>query len=261
MYRSLVRRVVTAASIFSIVFSFLAGESLVAQNAAVDEMDRSVKPGDDFYRYASGGWLKKSVIPAGKASYDDRALIGAITSQRVHDLIEEAFASNPTKGGIPQKIGDYYASVMDETGIEAKGMMPIAREIARISAIKDKVSLSAYLGSILNSEVNGLTANADHIFGVWINQGFEDSKHNLPHLWQGGLGMTDHEIYLDASPRSNELRSKYQAHIAAVLNLAGIPDSENKAATIFALETRIARSHASDPDAAAASLMPRGASW
>jgi putative endopeptidase len=139
---------------------------------------------------------------------------------------------------------------MDQDGIEAKGMTPLAREMATIAAISNKTSLSAYLGATLNSEVDGLTANADHVFGLWINQGFEDSKHNLPHLWQGGLGMPDRDSYLDPSPKMAELRGQYQAHIAAVLKLAGIADSDAKAARVLLLEVRIAQAFAPDSDAA-----------
>jgi putative endopeptidase len=102
----------------------------------------------------------------------------------------------------------------------------------------------------LNTEVDALTANSDHIFGLWVCQGFHDSKHNLPHLWQGGLGMPDRESYIDPSPKTAELRTQYQAHITAILNLAGVQESDTKAARVLALETRLARSHAPDSDAA-----------
>ena len=78
----------------------------------------------------------------------------------------------------------------------------------------------------MNSEVDGLTANADHIFGLWVNQGFEDADHNVVHLWQGGLGMPDRDNYIDPSPKMAALRAQYQAHIAAVLKLAGVADAE-----------------------------------
>src|SRR5258705_13565470 len=122
---------------------------------------------------------------------------------------------------VTQKVGDYSASLMNQDSIEAKRLTPLADEMAKISTITNQTSLSSYLGATLNSEVDGLTANADHIFGVWINQGFDDSKHNLPHLWQGGLGMPDRESYLDPSPKMAQLRAPYQAHMAAILKLAG----------------------------------------
>lgn len=213
-------------------------------------MDPSVKPGEDFYRYANGRWLARSVIPAGRQSYDTRAMLTEKTSEQVRDLIQDATATHSAKDSIAQKVGDYYASFMDEPSIEAKGLAPIADEIAAIAAITNKTSLSAYLGSTLNSEVDGLTANADHVLGLWINQGFEDAEHNLPHLWQGGLGLPDRDIYIDASANNVELRGKYQAHITAVLKLAGFADADTRAMGILSLETRMARTFAPDSDAA-----------
>lgn len=214
------------------------------------EMDRSIKPGDDFYRYANGGWLRTATIPAGQRSYDTRALLVAKTSQRVRDLIQGAAAAQVSKDSDTRQVGDYYASFMDETSIEAKGMTPLADEMAAVSSISDKKSLSAYLGTTLNSEVDGLTGNADHIFGAWVNQSFTNSEHYVFHLLQGGLGMPDRESYLDQSSQASELRGQYQSHVAAMLKLAGIADSETKPARILALEVKIANGHAPDSDAA-----------
>ena len=225
----------------------------------LDDMDNSIKPGDDFYRYANGGWLKGNTIPAGQSSYDTRAMLAEKTSQQVRALIQTAASAHATKGSVVQKVGDYYASFLDQGGIEAKGLSPLADEMARIAAITDKRSLSAYLGTTLNSEVEGLTANSDHIFGIWINQGFEDSDHNLPHIWQGGLGLPERDDYLDASPKKAELRNQYQAHIKAVLTLAGDADPENKAARILLLEIRIAQAFA--PDSEAADVFKQNNSW
>ncbi len=224
--------------------------SPVAQNVKTEDMDRSVKPGDDFYRYANGGWLGTVAVPAGQANYGTSAMLVEKTAQRVRDLIQDAASAQPVKGGIAQKVGDYYASFMDEDGIEAKGLTPVADELAAISAITNKASLSAYLGTTLNTEVDGLTANADHIFGVWVNQGFEDSEHYVFHLLQGGLGMPDRENYLDQSPKVAELRTQYQAHIATILKLAGVADPGTRAARILSLEIRMAQTHAPDADAA-----------
>jgi predicted metalloendopeptidase len=220
------------------------------ENPFTDDMDRSVNPGDDFYRYANGGWLKTASIPAGQATFDTRAILAARTSQQVRSMIQDAASAQSAKGSTAQKAGDYYASFMDQDAIEAKGMKPLASESAAIEAITDKASLSAYLGGTLNSEVDGLTANGDHVFGVWINQGFQDSEHNVPHLWQGGIGLPDRDDYIDASPKKSEVRKQYQAHTAAMLKLAGVADSENRAARVLALETQIARAFAPDEEAA-----------
>jgi putative endopeptidase len=222
--------------------------ALFAQNAT-DQMDRSIKPGDDFYHYANGDWLR-TASAAGRSSYDNRAILTERTSQRVRDLIQAAAGQHAPKGSITQKVGDYYGSFMDQDAIEAKGLTPLTDELDSISRIADKTSLSAYLGTTLSVEIDGLTTNADHVFGLWVNQGFEDAKHNVAHLWQGGLGMASRDSYVDVSPKAAEGRAQYQAHIAAMLRLAGIADSESKAAQILALETKIAGSFAPDADAA-----------
>ena len=221
-------------------------------------IDRSIKPGDDFYHYANGVWLK-TAVPAGAPSYDTRAILTARTSQRVRDLIQEAAAAQSVKGSVRQKVGDYYASVMDESSIEARGMAPLADELSKVSAITNKPSLSAYLGATLNSEVDGLTSNGDHVFGVWVNQSFTDSEHYVFHLWQGGLGMPDRDSYLDASSKMAALRLQYQSHIAAMLKLAGIADAETKAERILSLEVGIAQAHA--PDSDAADVFKQNNSW
>lgn len=215
-----------------------------------DDTDPSVNPADNFYLYANGSWLKANTIPVGQSSYDTRAMLAEKTSQGVRDLIQNAASAHAPKGSIAQKVGDYYASFLDQDSIEAKGFLPLAHEMAKIAAINDKTSLSAYLGTTLNSEVEGLTANADHVFGIWVNQGFEDSEHNLPHIWQGGLGLPDRDDYLDSSPRMAVLRNQYQAHIGAVLKLAGVADPETKATQVLSLEIRMAQAFAPDSDAA-----------
>ena len=214
------------------------------------DMDRSIKPGDDFYRYANGGWLRTAIIPAGQSTFDTRAMLTAKTSQRVRDLIQGAAADHFAKESAAQKVGDYYASFMDKNSIEAKGMAPLADEMSLISTIRDKAALSAYLGTTLNSEVDGLTGNADHVFGVWVNQSFTDPDHYYFHLMQGGLGMPDRDDYLDQSPKMAALRGQYQSHIAAMLKLVGVEDAETKAARVLSFEIGIAQAHAPDSDAA-----------
>jgi len=236
------------------LFAIALGAAPADQNArtadGTQEIDRSVKPGDDFYRYANGGWLRTVAIPAGQASYGTSAMLAEKNSQRVRDLIQEAAATHSAKGSTAQKVGDYYASFMDESSIEAKGMTPLADEMALIATITTKTSLSAYLGTTLNSEADGLTGNADHIFGVWVNQSFTDSQHCVFHLFQGGLGIPDRDTYLDQSEKMAALRVQYQSHLAAMLKLAGVADAETRAARVLTLEIRIAQSHAPDADAA-----------
>lgn len=243
-------RTTVLAAVSLVTLAFAGAGPFRSAKTSLDEVDRSVRPGDDFYRFANGSWLRTVTIPAGQSSYDTRALLNEKTGQRVRDLVQEAAASHAAKGSLEQKVGDYYASFMDQDAIEGRGLAPLAGELATISAIKNKSALSGYLGATLNTEVDGLTTNADHVFGLWVNQGFEDPKHNVPQLWQGGLGMPDLESYLDQSSKTSDARAHYQAHIAAMLKLAGIGEAEAKAARILALEIKMAHNHAPDADAA-----------
>jgi predicted metalloendopeptidase len=240
----------TLVAIFASAVFLSAAAAPADQNVDTQDIDHSIKPGDDFYRYANGGWLKTVAIPAGQSSYDTRAILTKRTSERVRNLIQDAAAAKSAKGSLQQKVGEYYASFVDVDAIEAKGLTPLGDEMSTIAAIKDKPSLSAYLGTTLNTEVDGLTANGDHVFGVWVNQSFTDSEHYVFHLLQGGLGMPDRDAYLDPSPKMAEVRTQYQSHIAAILKLANVPGADAKAARILALEVRMAQSHAPDSDAA-----------
>jgi predicted metalloendopeptidase len=209
-----------------------------------------VRPGDDFYGYANGEWLAHVSLPAGQHTYDNRIMMAEQTRERLRELMQESAAAHSQPGSVAQKVGDYYRSFTNEADIEAKGFAPLVDEMGRISAIANRSTLSAYLGTTLTREVDGLTANSDHVFGLWVNQGFEDADHNLPHVWQGGLGLNEGGRYLNNSPQAVELRNKYQAHITAVLRLAGFASSDTRAAGIIRLETSIARAFAPDSDAA-----------
>jgi predicted metalloendopeptidase len=222
----------------------------IPQDAYTQDMDRSIKPGDDFYRYANGGWLNAASKAHNGATYDTRAMLTERTGHRVRSLIQDAADSGAARTHLEQKVGDYYASLMDEAGIDKKGLAPLSRELSKVTAITDKAALSAYLGTTLNSEADGLTSNSDHVLGVWVNQGFDDPRHYYFQLLQGGLGMPDRDNYLDPSSKMVALRNQYQKHIAIILKLAGFEDSESKAVQVLSLEIRLAESHAPDSDAA-----------
>jgi len=208
--------------------------------------DLSVAPGNDFFAYANGTWVKNTPIPADRSAFGTSALVVERTERRTAALIKELSAKPAPAGSEARKIGDYFASYMDEAGIEARGLKPLQPALERIASISDRQSLAQALGTTLRADVDVLNATnftTDNLFGLWVAQDLDDPSRYAPFLLQGGLGMPDRDYYLDPSPRMAEIRLKYQAHIAKVLELAQIPDAQAKAARIFELERRIAEAH------------------
>jgi putative endopeptidase len=208
-------------------------------------IDRTVAPGDDFFRYANGSWLKETQIPPDRSVYGTGAILVELTTRRTVALIRAAAASAPA-GTDARKIGDYYASFMDEARIEKLGLKPLEPELARIDAIADRRQLARSLGAALRADVdvlNNTNLHTDNLFGLWVAQDLDDPAHYSPFLLQGGLVMPDRDYYLNPSASMAAIRDKYQSHIAAVLALAHIADARVRAARIFGLERRMAEAH------------------
>jgi putative endopeptidase len=136
---------------------------------------------------------------------------------------------------------------MDEAAIEGKGAAPLKQALGAVTAIRDKAGLVRALGASLRADVDPLNATdffTENLFGLWVAPGLHEPDRNRPYLLQGGLGMPDRAYYLDTGDRMTGLRAEYQAHIAAMLRLAGFQDAEARAAKVFALEVDLANSHA-----------------
>ena len=214
----------------------------------VEGMDRSVTPGDDFVRYAVGKWIDTTEIPPDRSSVGNIALIKEKVSARIRGIIEDAATNNPPEGSDARKIGDYFASFMDEAHIEQLGADPLQAELDAIAAIHTRKDLSAALGESLRADVDVLnlgTYSTARILGLWVAEDLNDATKYRPYLLQGGLGMPDRQYYLGANPRYAELRTRYEAHIAGMLRLAGITEPEARAKRILALEMAIAKAHVS----------------
>ena len=212
-------------------------------------MDTKIKPGDDFFAYANGAWIKSTEIPADRTQWGISGELTELTSARVADLIKTA--TTAPAGSEGAKVGAFYTAYMDEARIEAAGLRPLKPILARIAAIKDRKGLATELGLELRADVDAINATdlyTDHLFGLWVEQDFNNPKRYAPYLMQGGLGMADRDYYLADSPRMAAIRTAYKAHLVNILKLAGARDAEAQAGRIYDLETRIARAHASRND-------------
>ncbi|MFZ0813963.1 MAG: M13 family metallopeptidase [Candidatus Sulfotelmatobacter sp.] len=218
---------------------------------AVANMDRSVKPGDDFYQYANGEWIKRTEIPADRAGVGVFSALDDLSNKRTAGLIEEIAKSNPPAGSATRKVADLYNSYMNEAAIAAKGLAPLRPHLDAITAIRDRRELSHALGESLRADVDALNNTNFHtpnLFGLWVAPGFNDSEHYAAYLLQGGLQLPDREYYLSDSEHMRHLRTQYLAHISTILKLAGFSGTDARATRILDLEHAIAKTHRSLAD-------------
>ena len=211
-------------------------------------IDHGVKPGDDFFRYANGGWLKTAQIPADRSSTGTFLKVFEQAEKNTAELIRNAGASHPAAGSNARKIADYYAAWMDTAAIEQHGLAPLKPELAQIDAIASRADLARVLGSRLRADVDPMNAtnyHTENLFGLFVTQGLEDPSHNLAYLLQGGLVMPSRDYYLSDDAHMVATRAKYRTYIGALLKQAGMADAEAKAKTVLDLETKIARAQAS----------------
>lgn len=213
-------------------------------------IDHAVAPGDDFFHFANGAWLKVTEIPPDRSSWGTGAKLAELTDKRNAELIRDA-GKGAAPGTEARKISDYYESFMDAARIEQLGMKPLEPGLKSIDAIHDRAGLARALGATLRADVDVLNDTQLHtpnLFGLWVAQDLNDPTRYSPFLLQGGLGLPDRDYYLNPSQKMADIRNKYQAYIAAVLSLAHVADAAAKASAIFELEHRIAEVHWSRAD-------------
>lgn len=237
----------------------LALPAAYSQDAAIQEpqgidvaaMDRSLKPGDDFFRYANGAWIMRTEIPTdsgyvavGGWAREDQSTDSS--RARVAAIIQDAIKTDAPGGSTTRKIADLYRSYMDEAAIEGKGLAPLQPRLAAIAAIRDRHALARALGESLRADVDPLNwayFHTPNLFGLWVAPDFNDPAHNVAYLLQGGLEMPDREYYLSESTSMRDIRAKYQAHVSTMLKLVGFTNTETRAQQIVQLEHAIAEKH------------------
>ena len=193
-------------------------------------MDRSIAAGDNFYLFANGTWAKSTPIPADKSNYGSFNVLDDLSRERTRGIIEEQ-AKDPSS-----KIGNAYASFMDNATVEARGLAPFNPWLAEVRGIKSKAGLAK------------LYADADRLgidipFRLFIGQDRKASDRYTLNVVQGGLGMPDRDYYLSNDPKLGETRVKYLQHLTNMLTLAGEKDAAARAKAILDFETRIAQVH------------------
>ena len=193
-------------------------------------MDTSVAPGDDFFGYASGTWAKNTAIPADKARYGMFNVLDDLSRERTRTIIDEE-SKNPDS-----KIGNAYASFMDEAAIEAKGLTPLEPWLNQVRGLKSKAGLAELYA---RGQEIGISAP----FRMFVAQDRKAPNSYILSMSQAGLGMPDRDYYLSSDPKLVETKAKYLQHLTNVLTLAGEANAAPRAQAILALETRVAQAH------------------
>ncbi|XQW84012.1 M13 family metallopeptidase [Thalassotalea piscium] len=200
-------------------------------------MDKSVRPQDNFYRYINGGWLKKTTIPGDKTAVGSFYDLRDTADDNVKAIIEELAATDNLKmGSDEQKVADLFRSYMDTETRDALGIKPIQSILDTISAIKNKDELAAFLGKYQASGISSPLA-------FYISIDAKDSSRYAMHIWQSGLGLPDKDYYFNDAERFVKLRDGYVKHIENMYNLAGLENGSAAAKTIMDIETKLANFH------------------
>jgi putative endopeptidase len=203
---------------------------------SIDMLDKSIDPCKDFYAFACSKWVAQNPIPADRSSWGRFNELQQRGEYIVRDILEKAAVDRPGRSASEQKIGDYYASCMDEGAVEKMGIKPLDRDFQSIAAIRSKEDLPK---EIVRLHREGIGVLFDFDSGA----DFKNASQMIAQLDQGGLGLPDRDYYFKDDPKSVELRKKYVAHVAKMFVLLG--DDEAKAAaeakTVMEIETGLAK--------------------
>ena len=191
-------------------------------------MDRSVDPGDNFYRFANGEWERVTEIPADRSNYGMFTLLDDLSKQRSRAILEEAAPDS--------RIGAFYASFMDEAAVNAAGLAPIRPLIEEIEGIGSREAWATELGQLFRQGITGP-------FGGYVATDDRIPTEMIMRLTQSGLGLPDRDYYLRDDPSLVEKRNAYRDYLGRLLTLAGESGAAERAAAVLALESRIADVH------------------
>lgn len=193
-------------------------------------MDRTVDPGDSFYRFANGNWDRVTEIPADRSNYGMFTMLEDLSRTRTHEILEEAARTPGTR------MGDFYASFMDEAAVNAAGLTPLQPMLDEIRGLRTRSQWAAEAGKLLRRGINGP-------FAAEINSDPRNPNEMIMRLRQSGLGLPDRDYYLGTDAALAEKRTAYQAYLARLLTLAGETNAAQRAAAVFAFEHGIAEQH------------------
>ncbi|GAB3509206.1 M13 family peptidase [Spirosoma knui] len=206
-------------------------------------MDTTVSPGDDFFTYANGRWIKKTQIPGDQTGWGAFYQLYEDNQRKTRSILEEAAKADAKTGTVEQQVGDFYASGMDTTAIDKLGYEPVKAELAKIDALADYKQVLSYLAA---DESN----RGGEFIGLYVGADDRQSSINRINFGQAGLSLPEKEYYTKTDEATKKIRTAFVAYVAKLFTLTGVDSisAKTKADAILAFETALARSHKSPAD-------------
>ena len=240
MHKLPMKKFLTAASAFLLIAACADKPEINSTSEGLPEisgidlsgMDTSIRPQDDFYRYANGKWLDTTEIPADEVGWGSYMTLRKESLEQSRVIVEDA-AANHQNDPAMKKIGDYYHAFIDEKSIEELGTTPIAAYLKKIGNLQTHGDIVTFYGAVN-------PAGIDAPFNLYVGQDDKDATSYILHLVQSGLGLPDRAYYSDNSDRGAEIIGRYKNYLTEILSLSGHPDGSGAAERIFALESQLA---------------------
>ena len=233
---------ILALALFASFIYFLPAESKAQKRKFIDpvNMDLSVNPGDNFYLYANGSWLKNTPVPPSKTRWGSFNILSEESSQSLKMLLEEA-AKNPGTNSLMKRVGDFYASAMDSGAIEKLGSQPIKPYLTAIAQLAGKEQLVEYINYLRSNSVTSA------LYRLGVTQDAKNVTNYIVSIGQGGTSLPDRDYYLKNDPRSQNVRKEYVKYITSLFTLCGTDEKTagSNALTILELEKKIAQAQMS----------------
>ena len=209
--------------------------ALGAYGIATENMDLTIKPGDNFFKYVNGTWLANTEIPADKSTYGGFSVLADRSEERVRKIIEEASAVKAKVGTDEQKIGDFFAAFMDVEAIEEAGLSPVLADLETIKSTTDHEGIFR----LMSDPSLGLSSVVSPFVGVDL----KDVDNYIVYLTQSGLGMPNRDYYLDEDTKSQEIRAAYKKYLTSLIEVISQENVSNRVNALIEFETKIARHH------------------